>query len=54
LGFARSDLALSAEDGVLVLWSGWQFTGFGRPPPLVEVIEAGWVPRPGQLHRQQH
>jgi hypothetical protein len=53
LGFARYDLALSAEDSVLVLASGWRFAGFGRPPPLVEVIEQGWLPRPGPLHRQQ-
>jgi hypothetical protein len=53
LGFARYDLALSAEDSVMLLTSGWRFVGLRRSPPLVEVLEEGWVPRPAQLHRQQ-
>jgi hypothetical protein len=50
-GFAQGDLALSAEGSILVLLSGWRFVGFGPPPPLVEVIEEGWIPRPARLHR---
>jgi hypothetical protein len=38
---------------VLVLASGWRFAGFGRPPPLVLVIQQGWLPRLGQLDGQQ-
>jgi hypothetical protein len=49
LGFAQGDLALSAEGSVLVLRSGWRFVGFGPSPPLVEVIEEGWIPRPAPL-----
>ncbi len=45
LGFAKYELALSAEDAVLVLHSGRRFIGFRRVP-LVEVLEEGWVPRP--------
>jgi hypothetical protein len=50
LGFAQSDLALSAEGSILVVHSGWRFVGFGSPPPLVEMIEEGWIPRPARLH----
>jgi hypothetical protein len=49
LGFAQSDLALSAEARILVLHSRWRFVGFGPVPPLVEVIEEGWIPRPAPL-----
>lgn len=51
LGFAQGDLALTAEGGILILYSGWRFVGFGPLPPLVEVIEEGWMPRPARLHR---
>lgn len=50
LGFAHGDLALSAEGSILVVHSGWRFVGFGPLPPLVEVIEQGWIPRPARLH----
>jgi len=51
LGFAQGDLALSAEGSILILRSGWRFVGFGSPPPLIELIEEGWIPRPVRLHR---
>jgi hypothetical protein len=51
LGFAQGDLALSAEGSILILHSGWRFVGFGPLPPLVEVIEEGWIPRSARLHR---
>jgi hypothetical protein len=51
LGFAQGDLALSAEGNILVLRSGWRFVCFGPLPPLVEVIEEGWIPRPEPLKR---
>jgi hypothetical protein len=54
LGFAQGDLALSAEGSILILRSGWRFVGFGSPPPLVEVIEEGWIPRPARLHRPRN
>jgi hypothetical protein len=51
LVFAQGDLALGAERSILVLHRGWRFVGFGSLPPLVEVIEEGWIPRPARLHR---
>ena len=48
LGFANYDLALSAENKVLVVRSGWRFVGLRRLP-MVTVIEEGWMPRPAQL-----
>jgi len=52
LGFSKYDLALSAEDAVVVLHTSWGFVGIRRRVPLVEVIAEGWVPRPAQLHRR--
>jgi hypothetical protein len=34
LGFVKYDLALSAEDQVLIVYTGWRFVGLrGRLPP---------------------
>jgi hypothetical protein len=51
LGFRKYDLAMSAEDDVVVLHTGWRFVGFRRQLPLVETLAEGWVPRPAELHR---
>lgn len=45
IGLACSDLALQADGHVLVLRRGWRWVGRQRPP-LVEVLEQGWLPRP--------
>ena len=47
LGFVEYDLAVSAEGRVVTLDDGWRFVG-ARRPPLVTVVETGWIPRPGR------
>lgn len=46
LGFASYDLALSAENKVLVVRSGWRFVGLRRRLPMVTIIDEGSNPRP--------
>jgi Inner membrane component domain len=45
LGFVGYDLAVSAEGRVVTLEEGWWFVG-ARRPPLVTVVEKGWIPGP--------
>jgi hypothetical protein len=49
LGFAKYDLAMSAENQVFVVRAGWRFVGRRRRLPMITIIEEGWMPRPGQL-----
>jgi len=53
LGFVEYDPALAAEGSVLVLDSGWRFIGLRRLPPLVAVVDEGWLRRPAELHRRR-
>jgi Inner membrane component domain len=45
LGFVEYDLAVSAEGRVVTVDEGWRFVG-ARRPPLVTVVEKGWIPGP--------
>lgn len=45
LGFATYDLAIQREGVVCVLRRGWRWVG-RKDPPLVEVLDEGWAPRP--------
>jgi hypothetical protein len=44
-------LAPTAEANTLVLRRGRRFVGICRLPPLVQVVEKGWLRRPAELHR---